>query len=129
MVSTSCTCRARARARARARYCNHVERNCKCIIQVCDCTHASVLYTYFPCIYYVHVRTCALSDFCEDGGQMRGANSQCEPPSGDSEVKDTLVIASFVFSLLVLAEWSVSAALWRYTHGVDTNKNKYICLV
>jgi hypothetical protein len=36
-------------------------------------------------------------------------------------VKDTLVIASFVFSLLVLAGWSVSAALWRY--GVDTDKN------
>ena len=52
---------------------------------------------------------------------MRGANSQCEPPSGDSEAKDALVIVSCVFSLLVLIEWSVSA-LWRY--GVDTNKNK-----
>ena len=53
---------------------------------------------------------------------MRGTNSQCEPPSGDSEAKEALVIVSCVFSLVVLFEWSVSATLWRY--GVDTNKIK-----
>ena len=62
------------------------------------------------------------SEFCEESnGYIRGANSQCEPPSGDNAVKNALVIASFVFSVLVLIEWSVSAGLLKC--GVDTDEN------
>ena len=65
-----------------------------------------------------------VTEFCEDGGQMRGSNSQCEPPSGDNVVRDALVIVSCVLSLLVLIEWSVSAALWRYGVISDTDLTK-----
>ena len=40
---------------------------------------------------------------------MRGDDSQC----GNNRLKDFLVIASFVYSLLALSAWSVSVVLWR----------------
>ena len=55
---------------------------------------------------------------------MRGSNSQCKPPSGDNVVRNALVIVSCVLSLLVLIEWSVSAALWRYGVITDTDSTK-----
>ena len=73
----------------------------------------------YKCTYILYI-----SDFCEDGGQMRGSDSRCEPPSGDNVVKDALVIVCCVLSLLVLIEWSVSAALWRCGVITDTDLTK-----
>ena len=51
-----------------------------------------------------------------DEGYRRGDNSECVSTNGneaEKRVRNGLVIACFVLSLLVLVEWSVCAALWR----------------
>ncbi|CAI8017726.1 hypothetical protein GBAR_LOCUS10717 [Geodia barretti] len=46
-------------------------------------------------------------DFSEDDGYVRGDDSLCQTPSGTVSVRDGLLIASFVLSLLVLSGWLV----------------------
>ena len=77
----------------------------------------------------MYIHTCMymymyISDFCGDGEQIRGSDSQCQPLSGDNVVKDALVIVSCVLSLLVLIEWSVSATIWRCGVITDTDSAK-----
>ena len=55
------------------------------------------------------------TDFYDEGFR-RGDNSECVPTDGneaEKRVRNGLVIACFVLSLLVLVEWSVCAVLWR----------------
>ena len=81
--------------------------------------HIRVKKTYVSMHTNVRVHVCAslfiISDFYDEG-YRRGDNSECVSTDGneaEKRVRNGLVIACFVLSLLVVVEWSVCAALWR----------------
>ena len=72
------------------------------------------------------------SDFSEDDGYVRGDDSLCQSPSGTVAVRDGLLIASFVLSLLVLSGWlvcltTVKCANPPSSQGYEsTNQNEWV---
>ena len=58
------------------------------------------------------------TDFSEEDGYVRREDSTCGSPSGAVGVRDGLLIASFVLSLLVLGGWLVSLTTVKFAKKV-----------
>ena len=61
------------------------------------------------------------SDFSEDDGYLRADDSSCVSPSGKVEVKDGLIIASFVLANVVQGLWFACLVTFRRAATTDCN--------
>ena len=60
------------------------------------------------------------SDFSEDDGSLRMDDSSCSSPTGKVDVRNALVITSFVFALLLLVVWIVCLPIMKCAIDSDS---------
>ena len=70
-------------------------------------------------MYYSYLLSIT-SDFSEDDGYQRMDDSSCISPTGKVDVRNGLVITSFVFALLLLVVWIVCLPLMKCAIDSDS---------
>ena len=69
----------------------------------------------YMCIYIFSIIVMLISsDFSEDDGYLRMDDSSCISPTGKVDVRNALVITSFVFANLVQSIWISCASTSGY---------------